>query len=45
VFPSRTFSIVKETSPEYVQKDLDRGYIEVVNTNPDNKDKFDYYAF
>ena len=44
VFPSKTFSIVKETSPEYVQKDIDRGYIEVVNTNPDNKDKFDYYA-
>jgi len=45
VFPSRSFSIVKGTSPEYVQKDLDRGYIEMVNTNPENKNKFDYYAF
>ena len=44
IFPSRTFSIVKETSPAFVQKDLDRGYNEVVNTNPENRNKFDYYA-
>ena len=44
VFPSRTFSIIKETSPKFVQKDLDRGYIEIINTNPENRDKFDYYA-
>ena len=44
VFPSRSFGLVKDTSPVYVQKELDRGYIEMVNTNPDNKDRFDYYA-
>jgi len=44
VFPSRSFGLVKDTSPPYVQKELDRGYIEMVNTNPDNKDRFDYYA-
>ena len=45
VFPSRSFSIVRDTSPEYVQKDLAEGYIQIVNTNPENKNKFDYYAF
>tara|TARA_R100001163_G_scaffold40608_1_gene30790 strand:- start:206 stop:580 length:375 start_codon:yes stop_codon:yes gene_type:complete len=45
VLPSRSFSIVRDISPEYVQKDLSEGYIQIVNTNPDNKNKFDYYAF
>ena len=45
VFPSRSFSIVRDTSPEYVQKDLADGYIQIMNTNPENKNKFDYYAF
>ena len=45
VFPSRSFSIVRDTSPEYVQKDLAEGYIQIMNTNPENKNKFDYYAF
>tara|TARA_R100000995_G_scaffold84607_1_gene63886 strand:- start:325 stop:741 length:417 start_codon:yes stop_codon:yes gene_type:complete len=44
IFPSISFSIVKETSPAYVQKDLEKGYIEMLNTNPENKNKFDYYA-
>ena len=44
VLPSRSFSIVRDISPEYVQKDLSEGYIQIVNTNPDNKNKFDYYA-
>ena len=45
VFPSRSFCIVRDTSPEYVQKDLAEGYIQIMNTNPENKNKFDYYAF
>jgi hypothetical protein len=44
VLPSRSFSIVRDISPEYVQKDLSEGYIQIANTNPDNKNKFDYYA-
>jgi hypothetical protein len=28
-----------------VQKDLAEGYIQIMNTNPENKNKFDYYAF
>ena len=34
VFPSRSFCIVRDTSPEYVQKDLAEGYMQIMNTNP-----------
>tara|TARA_R100000963_G_C4589259_1_gene67086 strand:+ start:129 stop:545 length:417 start_codon:yes stop_codon:yes gene_type:complete len=44
IFPIRLFSFARDTSEQWVSDAMNRGYIEVVNTNPENKNGFEYYA-
>jgi|TARA_R100000329_G_C7482072_1_gene169816 hypothetical protein len=45
IFPVRSFGIIKSTVSQEISADLERKFIEIANTNPGNKDKFEYYAF
>lgn len=44
IFPIRSFAIIKESSEEWVMDAFNKRYIEIINTNPEDRDLFDYYA-
>ena len=44
IFPIRSFSVIKASTEEWVIDTFNKRYIEIVNTNPEHKDLFDYYA-
>ena len=44
VFPARVFTIIRDSSEQWVVDALNKKFIEIANTNVTNKDRFEYNA-
>tara|TARA_R110002074_G_scaffold26677_1_gene78191 strand:+ start:1758 stop:2174 length:417 start_codon:yes stop_codon:yes gene_type:complete len=44
IFPVRAFAIVRDSAEKWVTDAFNKKYKEIVNTNPEDRDLFDYYA-
>jgi hypothetical protein len=44
IFPVRVFTIIRDSSEQWVADALNKKFIEIVNTNIDNRDEFEYRA-
>ena len=44
VFPARVFTIIRDSSEQWVVAALNKKFIEIANTNVTNKDRFEYNA-